>query len=1804
MKWMRSIMAGGVLFAATSGVVNADPLADVKKSIEDGRSAYIAGDYEKARNLFLSASQIEQKNAELLLMLGKAQYQLGELDAAAATFDRVQKLTPGESYSKRILEAIRGQALSVDVRLAIIGNLLTDEMFDAAAQEAQKLLAVKALPDAQRAQAMTHHAEALLGLNRPAEVVPLVREVAVRFPGVNEPLRLDLLLARALVRMDAQKAADGVAILTRLAGDADKARAAEAQYELIAYRVAQGLTAQTAATLGEWIAANPEHGRAREARLRFIEVSMNLASRPPRIDRAGGMLPEDKAAIAMAGEVLKRQVSGAAAMELTGRLVTHLARRYATEPALAAEGVGLLLAHPLPRESRLAALRTQLAFEQHVRFTALTARLAAGDPAFTADEVPAAIKDLVELNARLVSEYPEARTGDFELGLANLLAGIADPWPQRDPATVFPPRVWAIRIATPLVALGGEPSAKALKGIHAALDARPTLRRAQAADLYATVAAGVDVSRPEWIDVQWKFAHYLHLATIERYQENLSMGRPEANARLADGQKRLLGVLSSIAARRAADQPRVLEYLDAHLNTWLGGGHDGVFDEAYAAVLPALGGPTLLTARVAAARMEASRVFARHDRQVMAGLTVPKALDPALQKVVLAIYEMHRGKDVTDVQLPQIRSAWVAVVDHYKKLEMYQTAEAAAKLAGEPRIALADQYAQYQLAVMKDEAARRELALILKDPKASEKLKLLPSVTAAIDAYRQVIADHPASPQVGPSAEAILALAGVYAANDVDDVAAGIYGRFAEFAAGHKLLSEAPFGVVSVADRAAFASAGALEGHARRLLHKAMSLRKPGDPPPQAISDEYKSALAACAAFAKARPQSPLLHVALQRYAAVAMEYARVDAWDVADAVWAELQAAGLSIRRPERIEFARGLCQLGKAMPAHARDVMESLTLGPPIIVPVIRGVSDEVAHADVPTSPATRPAGLAAGEERLDADGRLVASIRGGPGGGGAGAASGPVATPAPAEPVPDMVRRQEDYEKQLDGQTLASIRRHEAERAQQVALLRDDRLSRHGDGKPGDPGKESGARPATVPVLSDTELARQQLAIDAAYDLFKTVRTRYPDTPTAQQARGEMLVMVSHWRTLEQWPRAAELARKFVGDNTEDSAVAQMRLDIGRDYLAWASGPFKDDLSRQALVAEVQSRFDKARAELRAIVETLKDQQTLYRQAQWDIAISWLMQAGVVDRHSPTLSRGQFVRAAAELRQAAGIYHDHPNIAQVPQLLFQTGQQLHERGHFDEAVLVWSDLARFDPTHPLAHDAAARIAHTWQNNLDRPMRAVEAYLEINFARGGSDQASQQAVHAIGMNLMSQKRWIESLHVLEVFVASFPRSPHAGAALTSIGQIHQVNEAWEDAIRAYKRVIADYPGGEWVQQARWSIAECTINLSKWTEAGEAYAEFVRNYPKDPRVAEANVRMTVLKDLVQYQTFVDEANQRRAHEVQFQIAQTVRQALANPQKAVIEFRKVADRYPRSHLADNALLEIGKIHLDRGETEKAREALLEMAAKYPDSNEADDALVLVGRSFEAEGQRLAGLTREASESMAQDKSQRDAYKQVAQSRVQLEQQRFEEVGRLRAEGKKDLASLAEAQFANSYMTGVNATVDVAAQQAGQAMEVLSAWQLADRQDKINAALRQAVDAYAKAAGVPQADQAGFALLRMSMIYDEQLKDSDAALKTWLEIVRQFGRSPVAEEANWRTAQYYERKGQHAQAIESYKSFLREYRASARAAAAQFAIAENYEHLGRWIEAMDAYKNYIANWPQGPSLSRAQERIGWIERYRL
>ena len=1333
----------------------------------------------------------------------------------------------------------------------------------------------------------------------------------------------------------------------RLVASAQRALAAQiatAQYDRIAGRLLQGLDESTA--MAEWIKAHPEHEKAAVAREALLEFYLASTLRQKPISPDSPLAAADAKAFAVAAEIYEESEQVSDAARLTTRLDKHLKSRYAAGDALGAAEAGYeaLLELKPPTASQaillhgLAAVQTRIAIDQ-LTADAEHQRLEAGPLPPSLKAVLATLEKINQLTPATPSFAQQAALGRQVAALSSHLA-----WPPQA-AAVKPTQEWAVQIMLPVVADGSQPEAvKVADATIAAIVAELTaLKAPTAASLPAQVQARrlavLHKGSDAWGLAMRRRAELLTSEANRVFQQNIDERRIDANAEVSKPQQALIDTLRELAAALPAQAPTALSQLQAAMAVPLSSQHYDLVISAYEALQPALPAAQQFDSRSAQLRLLIQQVADRDSIAMQRGLKIEPQLDPLMKKALLGAYELQRDLEEGDSRLAQARAVLTGVTAYYRELEMFDVVEEALKVRAEKAVPTADRYAQYMLAGLHFDRAKREQTQQLKDFRGRELIKFTPAFAAAEAAYQKFINDHPDDARADAAVGQLFEIARLFQQHQRDDIAAEVYARLEEFAAGQPQLNQVPVGRMTVAERAALANAIAWHQHASRDLERTLSSQAADAPPPAELSPQYLKALAAFAGAVERHPDSPLLTTAFARTLLIGTEYADHGAWDVADGVYAGILAQKLPLRHPERIEFARALCQLGKVMPAHSRAILTTFAEGNKL----------QIDDADRVKLAGNRPGGSIGGEQGQGEGSGQVPAKDDDPRDG--------VPSPATSKPtgLPALTVEQ-ILEARQEAELLAAVQQQQGQQAAQIAQLRDAAIQFR-FARLDNQSEEAPTRLVST-VISDAELDRQQKVLDKAYTMLQALRTRYPQTAVAAQSRAEILIIIGHWRKLSKWKRSADLALRYLQDNPKDADLPSIRQEVARDYLAWAAAGVDEKGSKQELLDIVNRRHAQAREELADIVKNFPDNDALRQQAQWDVANSFLTQARVIAMLSPTLARGQYVRSANELMRVARAYHDHPKIGEVPQMLWSISNELSSRKHFDEAISVWNSLANNYPLHSLGQQAALQIARTYQTQ-NKPLRAVEAYVELNFARGGDDTAMQDAIYQLATQLKNQKRWVEALHALETFVDSFPTHANAGQALTMIGQIHQANEVWEDAIAAYDRVIIDYPDGEWVKEARWSIAECTINLSRWRDAIDSYDKFADAYQGDDQSKQAVVRIEILKDLERYQRVVDEEGQRKSFDAQYQIGEIVRSKLANNVKAIIEFRKVATTWPESHLADDALYQVGVTYLTLGETEQARKALLAAAEKYPTSPLADDALLKIGQSYQQEAAKYA-----------------------------------------------------------------------------------------------------------------------------------------------------------------------------------------------------------------------------------------------------
>jgi TolA-binding protein len=1203
-------------------------------------------------------------------------------------------------------------------------------------------------------------------------------------------------------------------------------------------------------------------------------------------------------------------------------------------------------------------------------------------------------------------------------------------------------------------------------------------------------------------------------------------------------------------------------------------------------------------------RLQVRRATSEEDKTLAAHRKLGAELHPLLKEALAQTLKLLAANPIKASRQRAIQVA-EGLVSRYAALDRPDLAEAVVAAAADtPAGAPLGDWALWVRANLHERRAGQSLAVAATEFEAQAKLPLDPDHKAELALLDQLIQKHPQSEYFSQAMERVAYISSIYQGYTSFDTARSV---LADFLKTH--------GKLTAAERVEYQ----LVQLAAAKAQVAFDQRKDKSLPPAELLAEHAAAIDAIAAFLKAHPTGDYSPAIAAQLLEVARAYGGAGAWPVSRQVLARFAAALPDYRSPAFLKFLEAATYLGEL----DREYALALLQGPPS--QPRSGTADDVSklamrdlrellHGDkydlneAKNREGDRDKrlgeGLPAG--RPDSPGAGAFGGPGGLGGFGAGGAFGPPAVgaggiPAGAMPPTAGFAYPNGSASDASATALAMIRQAQQRQYQQIAML---------EGQANQPQAEA-QQPQAIAlpwgsVLSEAEMKRQDEASDKAYAiLVELVKTLPPsEAALAQHARGQVLWLFGYFEGKLRADRAIVLIKRYIADRPNDPARLALAFQAINDQLTWAAQRQPQERLDQAWVDRRHAKFEDARREIAAFIAACRDQADWVHQAQLLAVSSYLQEADLVAAHSAVRAGGLLVRSTDELLALLRQAPHHPETANFPARIWNVADRLQNLGQVDQAIYVLNRLPIHFPTDALSGQAVLRIANLYTADLSNPLKAVETYLEYLSLVGQDDNVRHQ-VFNMAQQLAQKQRFLEALHVYGVFVDSFPTDPLAAEALAAIGRTHQSNEAWEEAVKAYQRTLDEYPGLPTSVQIKLSIAECQINLSQWRAARKSYEDYLQAHPEDGQRAMAQARLDILKNLDRFETLLADGNvTRNKDDAQFQIGRIVLEQLQNPVKAVAEFRKVVSNYARSDLADDAQVEIGKALLSLNRLDDARAELLKVPEEYPGSPLADDALFLIGQSYEQQALRLASVTTARAWAEAYEQGQRGAYQRFAEEQtkeVQRQQVRREE---LKKAGKDVDLALDEAS--NAFRNRGNNDVNVLnfAQQAEIAAETESALQVANRQDRINDAYREAVAAYNRAAtDYPLGDKTDQSLLRVAQILETQLKDRAAAMAIYQTIVKQFPGTPVAEDAAWKVAVFYEQEGKFTQASAAYRDFIRNYPASARVADAQFALAEVMEQLGRWVDAMDAYETFRQKFASHPKAQLALEQINWIKAYR-
>jgi tetratricopeptide (TPR) repeat protein len=252
--------------------------ADAQQAFQAAKKAYSEGDFTTAQQQASAAAKTDNKNPEVFLLLGKAEYQLGEVEKAMAAWRQTLRLAPEEPYAKKMLATIKGQTTDVDTQLALVRELLDRGLASPARAEADRILSNKLLTDQQRADASLLKAEAMLAANlgsRHDVAAIIVAQLKTNTDAVDLPAA-NLLLGKIKLQGDLNEQAEGLELLSTIAAAEKRSRArALASLALARHALRMNATRENIDALGQVGCRQSRSSRDRRRQTRTI----------PRADR-------------------------------------------------------------------------------------------------------------------------------------------------------------------------------------------------------------------------------------------------------------------------------------------------------------------------------------------------------------------------------------------------------------------------------------------------------------------------------------------------------------------------------------------------------------------------------------------------------------------------------------------------------------------------------------------------------------------------------------------------------------------------------------------------------------------------------------------------------------------------------------------------------------------------------------------------------------------------------------------------------------------------------------------------------------------------------------------------------------------------------------------------------------------------------------------------------------------------------------------------------------------------------------------------------------------------------------------------------------------------------------------------------------------------------------------------------------------------------------------------------------------------------------------------------------------------------
>jgi TolA-binding protein len=330
------------------------------------------------------------------------------------------------------------------------------------------------------------------------------------------------------------------------------------------------------------------------------------------------------------------------------------------------------------------------------------------------------------------------------------------------------------------------------------------------------------------------------------------------------------------------------------------------------------------------------------------------------------------------------------------------------------------------------------------------------------------------------------------------------------------------------------------------------------------------------------------------------------------------------------------------------------------------------------------------------------------------------------------------------------------------------------------------------------------------------------------------------------------------------------------------------------------------------------------------------------------------------SAAREQYVKVVQAEPRHEKFEDALYGLAWSSYNLNEFARAANEFERLLAVAPNGKLAFDARLRAADCYfaQKDFGRSAKAYEKVIALYPENGQADYAYYQLAQSYSKAGNSTK----ALEAFRRLISAFPSSDLADDAQFGIAWTYFTQKEYAASITEFQKLISTYPKSEFVTRAYYSIGDADYNLQHYDWALASYRQILTKFPSSPLVGDAITGIQYCleaqgkheESLKVIDEFVRSHPNAKASE---QVAFKKTELLFGQKKyaeAIAECRSFIDRYPKSNLVPDAYFWMGKSSILLGQTDNALQALNHVANAYPSSQAAENALLEIGNLYLSE----------------------------------------------------------------------------------------------------------------------------------------------------------------------------------------------------------------------------------------------------------